>query len=103
MAQFALFMDAEHQRAEAPRLVRRRPADDQKLLALDTLCLEPAPGPRTDIFCVGLLRDHAFEPRGTEFGQQLFAAAPDMVREAAAPSSLRRPQTHTSDLHSQML
>src|SRR3546814_16537474 len=83
-------MDAEHHRAEAQLLVRRRTADDHKLLALDTLCLEPAPGARTDIFCVGLLRDHALEHGGTEFVQQLFAAALDMVREAYAPASLRQ-------------
>ncbi len=79
VAQLAVLVDAEQQRAEAALLVRRRPADDDELLALDALGLDPAARPRADIFGIGALGDDAFEPRLAKGAEQLLAAPDDVI------------------------
>ena len=55
VTQFAMLVDTKDQRAKRARLVRRGPADDDELLALDALGLDPAARTRPDILGVGEL------------------------------------------------
>ena len=84
IAKLPVLVDAEQQRAEAALLVRRRPADDDELLPLQALGLDPAARPRAAIGRVGELGDDAFQALPAHLGEQLLAAADDVLGEMEA-------------------
>ena len=79
IGQLASVARRQVERAEAPALVARLPADDDELLPLSAFDLQPIPGPLPAIGGAGLLRDDplaAFRADGIE---QRLALADDMV------------------------
>ena len=62
VAQPAVLRLGQQQRPDAARRLGRAVADDQELLALPALDLEPAPGAHLLVGGIGALRDHALEP-----------------------------------------
>src|SRR5690242_9481890 len=82
VAELPVFVDAENERTKGAALVRRGPADQHELLALDAFGLHPAARARTDIFCGGELRDDALEACLAEAVEQLLAIALYVIRVA---------------------
>ncbi len=66
VTEHSILGDAQDQRSEKPRLVRRRPSDHDEFLTLDTFGREPASRSRADVPAIGRLGDDSLEARGAE-------------------------------------
>src|SRR5437868_4849572 len=79
ISELTLVLGRKEERAEAEALIALRPADDDELLALDALDLQPIARARAPVWRIRLLGDDALTARLAHGGEQLVAAADDVI------------------------